>query len=423
MNRRLFLRSAAATMALPALESFRASSATAATVAAGKTVVDAKRLVCIGNSFGFYAPQFFPKQAGALTDLPPLLQPLKDQANNLTVFSNLDHGIKGGHYAVHSFLSGVKHSQASGMSDGNITIDQRAAEAVGLETRFPSLVVGSESGLHGGCQMSWTRTGVRVPPIEGPRELFRKLFVQGDTGKQEAAADAFMLRRSILDATLSDANSLQKQLSGRDKDKLDEYFTSIRDVERRIQQQEKWHGVDKPSAPIDEPSNGNIVENIPLLYELLALALETDSTRIASFEMAGARFQTGLLDLQDGYHAYSHHGQRPEAIKALIALEKYQVEHFSKFLDRLSTAKSPSGKSLLDQTSVLFGSGMGNANAHTNHDLPIIMAGRGYQTGTHIEMPKQKSQRVPLSNLFLSILNDLGVEDEVFAHSTGTLTI
>ena len=176
-------------------------------------------------------------------------------------------------------------------------------------------------------------------------------------------------------------------------------------------------------APMKEPTNRNLVEDIPLLYRLIALALETDSTRIASFEMAGAQFNTGILGLSNGYHAYSHHGQRQENIDALLTLETYQTECFAHFLDQLSSNKSPDGSSLLDQTTILFGSGMGNGNAHTNNDLPILMAGRGYQTGSHKIMPSAKNKRIPLSNLYLSILQDLGIEDEGFAHSNGTLTI
>ena len=223
MRRRSFLRGTLGAMALPALESvgFAQINSTKAS----------KRLVCIGNSFGFHAPHFFPKDGGKFISIPPALLPLKKHLKNCTLFSNLDHGVKGGHFAVHSFLSGVKQSQAASMPNGNLSLDQRAAEVLGSQTRFPSLVIGSENGLHGGCQMSWTRSGVRVPPIEGPRELFRKLYLQDDQKNQKIFRQNFDLKKSILDATLEDAKSLSKGLTGRDRDKLDEYFTSIREVE------------------------------------------------------------------------------------------------------------------------------------------------------------------------------------------------
>jgi len=422
MNRRLFLRGSLGALALPALESIALSKIQTAKVNLAPTH-EVKRLVCIGNSFGFHASHFFPTDLGPIRSLPKALDPLKRNLNQTTVFSNLDHGVKGGHYAVHSFLSGVKQSQASSMPNGNLSLDQRAAEVFGYKTRFPSLVVGSENGLHGGCQMSWTRSGVRVPPIEGPKNLFRKLFIQEKSKSNPQVLQQFDLGKSILDASLEDARNLGKRLNGRDRDKLDEYFTSIREVETNIQQKEKWHSVPKPIAPIDEPVNRNLVEDIPVLYKLIALALETDSTRIASFEMAGAQFNTGLLGLNNGYHAYSHHGQKQENIDALLALELYQVKCFSQFLDQLKSTQSPNGSSLLDETTVLFGSGMGNGNAHTNNNLPILVAGRGFQTGSHLALPEAKNKRVPLSNLYLSVLNQLGVEDETFAHSTGTLTL
>ena len=416
------MRGSMGALALPALESFglpKGQGGADLRLANGTP----KRLVCIGNSFGFHAPHFFPKESGFIQSAPKALLPVQRHLDELSVFSHLDHGVKGGHYAVHSFLSGVKQSQAASMPNGNLSLDQRAAEAIGSQTRFPSLVIGSENGLHGGCQMSWTRTGVRVPPIEGPRDLFRKLFIADETKNQKNLLDQFHLKQSILDSNLEGARDLGKRLNGRDRDKLDEYFTSVRDVETKIQKRRIWHSVPKPKPSIEEPENRNLVEDIPLLYQLIGLALETDSTRIASFEMAGAQFNTGLLGLGNGYHAYSHHGKKQENIDALLSLETYQMECFAKFLDQLKASKSPNGASLLDETTVLFGSGMGNGNAHTNYDLPILMAGRGYQTGAHYEMPAPKNKRVPLSNLYLSILNQLGVEDDSFAHSTGTLTL
>ena len=196
----------------------------------------------------------------------------------------------------------------------------------------------------------------------------------------------------------------------------------MRDVERRIQQRERWQAIPKPEAPFEEPRNKNLVDDIPDLYELIALALEIDSTRIASLELAGANFNTGILSLNKGYHALSHHGQDPSNIAGLVKLETYQMLQFSKFLDRLKSVKGVQGETLFDQTAVLFGSGMGNANAHTNSDLPIILAGGGYRLGEHRVMPAMKAERVPLSNLFLSLLQRMGVEDDGFGHSTGTLT-
>lgn len=417
--RRLFLKSAVAAMSLPALESI--TPQVIAKELPASTSAQSKRMVCIGNSFGMYQPDFFPKTVGTDYEMPKLLKPLERHRADFTVFSNLDHGIKGGHFSVHSFLSGVKFSNAKSMPSGNITLDQRAAEVVGVQTRFPSLTIGSADGLHGGCQMSWTRTGVRVPPITGPKELFQKLFGNVPDSTKGNATDRFRLHGSILDAIGEQANSLGRRVSRRDQQKLDEYFSSIRDVERRIQQRQRWLSIPKPKPPIGEPTNENLVDDIPELYELIALALETDSTRIASLELAGADFKTSILGIKKGYHSLSHHGKDPNNIRDLVELETYQMQQLGVFIDRLKSIKTPDANgSLLDQTAVMFGSGMGNANSHTNTDLPIIVAGGGYRLGEHRVMPSAKHKRVPLCNLFLSLLHRLGIEDESFGLSDGT---
>jgi hypothetical protein len=418
-QRRLFLKSAFATLAIPAMEALPAASLLAQTPAQRSS--ESKRMVCIGNSFGMYQPKFFPKQAGRDYAMTQLLKPIERHRKDFSVFSNLDHGIKGGHFSVHSFLCGVRLEDSSAMPDGNISLDQRAAEVLGPKTRFASLTIGSTDGLHGGCKMSWTRTGVRVPPISGPRELFRKLFVNVDKSKTAEVMDRFNLHGSILDAVQDEAKSLGRRVSKRDQSKLDEYFSSVRDVEKRIQQQERWQLIPKPKPSIDEPENENLIDDIPDLYELIAIALEIDATRIASLELAGTNFKTSILGLKKGYHALSHHGKDPENIAGLVKLEEYQMQQFSVFLDRLKSIQTPDGNgNLLDQTAILFGSGMGNANSHTNTDLPIIVAGGGFKLGEHRILPKQKQKRIPLCNLYLTMLHRLGIEDSSFGNSNGT---
>ena len=420
MNRRVFLKSSFATLALPALESISAALPTGA--AKASSVKAPTRLVCVGNSFGMYPPHFFPSEAGPNYQMTHLLSPLEKYRNRFSVFSHLDHDIKGGHFSVHSFLSGVKMGDAKGMPEGNITIDQRAAEHVGAGTRFPSLTIGSEDGLHGGCHMCWTRTGVRVPPIQGPRELFRKLFINENAAAQEQAADNFSLRRSILDTVSEEAKSLERRLSGQDREKLDEYFSSVRDVETNLELDKRWSKVPKPEAPFAMPEDRSLVKDIPVMYDLIAIALKTDSTRVASFEMAGTGFDTSFFGFSDGYHKLSHHGKKPETVKLLVEIELYQMQQLARFLDKLDSIKEPDANgSLLDRSMVLFGSGMGNGNAHVNTDLPIILAGGGFKLGEHRIYPEERSKRVPLCNLYLSMLQRFGVETEFFGTSTGTL--
>jgi hypothetical protein len=284
------------------------------------------------------------------------------------------------------------------------------------------MTIGSEDGLHGGCQMSWTRSGTRVPPIAGPRELFRALFVNGGTAEKVRAKDRIHLQGSILDAVLGDAKSLKRRIGHADQEKLDEYFASIRDVEVKLELDTHWQQVPKPKASIKEPHNRTMVEDLALLYDLIILALQTDSTRVATLEVGG-NFRASDLGIRKGYHALSHHGKVQASIDDLVKIELYQMQAFAGFVEKLKTVKEPLGDgTLLDRTMVLMGSGMGNANSHTNNNLPIILAGGGFKHGTYREYPKEKRKRVPLSNLYVSMLQQFGVETEFFGLSTSTLT-
>ncbi len=419
-SRRFFLRAAGISLGLPCFDSLPKRLAFGAVEQVASATTDAKRMVCVGNMLGFYPPTFIPEKTGSDYELSRVLSPLKDHRENFTVISGLDHGVKGGHFAIHAFLSGVRAVDAKAMPDANISLDQFAAESIGGFTRFPSLTVGSEDGIHGGCQMCWTRSGTRVPPIQGPRELFRKMFVEDSQNSKDRASDRILLHASILDSVLGDANSLQKKLNARDKTKLDEYLTSIRDIEKQLELDKKWTQVPKPKALIDEPEDDGMVSDLPELYDLIALALQTDSTRIATLEIAGG-FEVSDLGFRKDYHALSHHGQVQESIDALIAIETYQIEQFSRFLSKLQSIEMGSSN-LLDKTMVLLGSGMGNANSHTNSNLPIVLAGGNFKHGQHVQFDPKLRTRPPLSNLYVSMLQELGVESDRFATSTGTLT-
>jgi hypothetical protein len=395
-------------------QSVGGSSAVQAAKGAG---AGARRFVAVGNLLGFQVKSLFPTTPGKAYEKTTLLEPLWDNRNQMTLLRGLDHGIKGGHFAVHSFLSGVLNSEAQNRPDGNVTIDQYLADEVGFETRFPSLTVGSEGGIHGGCQIAWTKSGVRVPPITGPADLFERLFISDSKDRQERRLEENKVQASILDAVLEEANSLSRKVNKEDKDKLDEYLTSVRDVEKRLELRKRWTTQPKPKAPIERPSNRNAVEDLPLLYELIALALQTDSTRIATLEIGGD-FMPQNLGIKKDYHGLSHHGNDPESIASLIALEKYQIQHFGKFLTRLSKMND-GDRMLLDSTTVLFGSGMGDANTHRNSDLPIILAGGGYKHGEFRQVPREGINKVPLCNLFVDIAQKMGVETDSFGSSTG----
>ncbi len=420
--RRSFLKASGIAIALPTLISdCRSVGASEEKDLSGDAGSPPTRLVCVGNEFGMYPGAFWPSSKHSEYELTPLLEPLASHTSDFTLFANLDHGLKGGHFAVHTFLTGVKSADAKTMPDGGISLDQRAAEHVGAKTRFPSLTIGSESGLHGGCRMSWTRTGTRVPPIEGPRDLFRLLFIDQKAEAKQANRNRLELQGSILDTVMQEAKSLEKRINPSDQHKLNEYLSSIRDVEISLQLQRQWQSVPKPKTTMEEPKDLGLTRDLPKLYDLIALALQTDSSRVATLEIGGS-FAASDMGIKKGYHSLSHHGQVQENIDLLVQIERYQVEQFSRFLDRLKSIKqSGTEQSLLDSTITLFGSGMGNGNSHTNDNLPIILAGGGFKHGRQHISPSESGRRVPLCNLYLSLLQRFGVETESFSTSTSTL--
>lgn len=427
LRRRSILQAAGISIALPAFDSLpRRAEASEPDLRTTDSPQQPRRMVCIGNMLGFYPEAFWPSEDADnlhanpdALELSTTLASLKPHSGDFTVISGLDHGLKGGHFSIHAFLSGIRSVDAKSMPDGNITLDQYAAETIGGQTRFASLTIGSDSGIHGGCQMSWSRSGTRVPPITGPRELFEKLFVGIAPEDKQRAADRFRMKESILDAVGGDAKSISKQLNRRDAQKLDEYLTSIREVEQRLGDSKQWIDVEKPPAPFDPPRNTNMVDDLPMLYDLIAIALQTDSTRIATLEIGGD-FEARDFGINSGYHSLSHHGQRQSSIDALKKIESYQVEQFSRFLTKLRETDC-GGSSLLDHTSVLFGSGMGNANSHTNTNLPIVVAGGGVRHRGLLSFRTSDSNRPPLTNLYLTLLHRFGVATDRFSTSTGTL--
>ena len=420
-RRKFVIQSATGSLAIPFLPSLsNGHSEGGQQLFQNRAGIKARRFVAIGNLLGFQLKHFFPQTEGKKFEETRLLKPLSANRDQITVYRGLDHGIRGGHFAVHSFLSGLLHHESKNRKNGNITIDQFIANEIGRQTRFPSLTVGSEGGIHGGCQLSWTKSGVRVPPITGPEELFDRLFATETKEQRGRKVEENALQSSILDSITEEAGSLAKRVNQEDKSKLDEYLSSIRDVEKRLELRKRWADQPKPKAPIERPSNRNTVDDLPMLYELIALALQTDSTRVATLEIGGS-FLPQHLGIRKSYHGLSHHGNDKKAIENLVTLELYQIKQFGKFLTRLSGIQD-GDQSLLDSTAVLFGSGMGNANSHTNTDLPIIMAGGGYATGKFKKVQSKGPGKIPLCNLLLDVAQRTGVKTSSFGTSTGTLS-
>ena len=402
IDRRKFLQGMGVTLALPWLES---------SMMAAPTRI--KRLVCFGNHLGFYPEAFFPKNSGADFIISPTLKHIEKHRKDFTVFSNLDDGTNGGHAGVHAFLSGgIRKEMAAGFPEKNISIDQVAAEHVGSATRFPSITAGIDSGTN----MVWKRSGVSVPPINNPAQLFRALFVDQDNASRVMQRKVLLHRSSVLDALRESAKTLNGKLDASDRDKLDQYLTSVREVERRLQMSREWLDKPKPKSPIKTigQAERQHIEEMPLLCDLLALALQTDSTRVTTFEVP-ISFRTSELNV-GGYHSLSHHSKSEDRLGQLQKVEKYWMEQFGFFLNRLKEKK------VFNDTLVILGSGMSDGSRHSNRDLPVLLAGGGIKHEGHLICPAEGSKRIPLSNLLLSTLQWFGCDRERFGKSTGAFS-
>jgi hypothetical protein len=375
------------------------------------------RMAVISVPFGMVVDQFHPTKAGSGYDLTSTLQPLSKLKSEFTVFSNLDHGVRGGHGANHTLLSGIKSTERAAFPDGNLTVDQRAAELVGHRTRFPSLVFWQDG-------MSYTRTGVRVPSIDKPSKAFRLLFVDSTEKERKFERDALASSGSILDAVQADAKSLNTELGSEDQVKLEEYFTSIRETEKKLELAEDWVDRPKPNpqdASLKQVASGARDEKIgstlvDAWLDLMFLALQTNSSHVVSLAVGNCNW--GLEGVIDSYHTLSHHGQREDKLTQLALVEKFLMGRLAHFIARLQDTKQADGTSLLSSTQVLFGSGLGSGSRHSNDNLPMILSGGGFKHGQHLDGQGKQ----PLCNMYLSMLQQMGAEQDSFNRSQGTLT-
>jgi len=419
IERRRFLRAAGVTLALPGLECFSAG------VAGAAAVEPVRRMILISNNLGVLPKLFFPQSTGRNYELSPYLTGLAEHRSDFTVFSGLSHpAVEGGHSTENCFLTGARGPTKSGFRN-TISLDQFAAERLGQSTRFPTLNLGVNIDK-ANRSLSWTRDGVLLPAEDTAPALFRKMFIQG-----EPEAVARQLRRleergSILDTLLEDAGQFSHRLGRDDRQRLDQYLTSVREVEGRLQMMREWEQRPKPlarqAAPPDIQDKKLFFAKLELMLSMAQLAIESDSTRVVTL-MVDA-FATPVFKLRenqdttDGYHNLSHHGQAAEKLQQLENAERQQMALLAKLLRSLANARE-NGQRLLDTTMVLYGSNMGDANTHDNSNLPILLAGGGFRHGKHIAFGHDNN--TPLANMFVAMLQRLGVDCESFASSTGRL--
>ncbi len=422
LSRRHFLRGAGVALSLPFLDamlpSFARAQASSSPLAPG---AKPRRMFAVEHNLGFVPANFFPKTPGRDYVLSPYLELIKEHRNNFTVFSGTSlPNVVGSHPTEVAWLTGAPHP-ASGSFKNTISLDQVVAQRLGTLTRFPSLTL----SINGNTGLSFTGGGVAIPPEQKAANVYKQLFVQGTPDEVEAQILRLETGRSILDTVTDQSKDLKRKISAEDRERVDQFFTGVRTLERNLEASQGWERKPKPAVttpvPVDPASNGLLVEKEKVMYDTVLLALQTDSTRAITLFVSGTG--TPVIESKVGvtiteqYHGLSHHGKQPEKLTQLQAIDVQHFKNLNRFLDGLKAA-TEGGETLLDRTQVLFGSNFYDANSHLTTNLPTILAGGGFKHGQHLMFDPDNNY--PLSNLHLTMLHRLGIEEKYFSSSTGT---
>ncbi|MSU73291.1 MAG: DUF1552 domain-containing protein [Opitutus sp.] len=424
MSRRHFLRGTGVTLSLPFLEAmtpaFARAQASSSPLAPG---VKPRRMFAVMNNLGFVPANFFPHGAGRDYAASPYLALLKEHRNDFTVFTGVSlPNVSNSHSTEVCFITGAPGS-GSGTFRNTISLDQVAAEVIGVQTRFPSLTLAINAN---NLSLSFTGNGVGIPPEEKAAAVFKQLFVQGSPAEVAAQVRRLAIGRSILDTVSAQVKHMERDLGASDRERIDQYFTSVRDLESRLQASQGWEKTPKPvvsaPVPVDPGSPTKFIEKVAVMFDLARLVFETDSTRAITLFIAADR--TPVVDspldvtITEGYHGLSHHGKSEDKLNQLRALDVAQFKLFNKLLADMKGAKE-NGESLLERTMVLFGSNFFDANSHLTKNMPIVLAGGGFKHGQHLVFDTETNY--PLTNLHLAMLHRLGIEKDRFSSSTGTM--
>ncbi|MGE0127513.1 MAG: DUF1552 domain-containing protein [Blastocatellales bacterium] len=421
LSRRTFLRGTGVALSLPMLDAMLPAFARAE----AKQAVP-RRLFAICNNLGVLPWKFFPAadQKGFNYQLSPYLEELRDHRNDFTVFSGVWHpDVDAGHPADNCFLTAAPHPSSGGFRN-TISLDQYAAEQIGNQTRFPSLTLGVniQKGQH---SLSWTSGGVLIPSEEKPSEIFKRMFVTGTPEEVQAQVRRLALGQSVMDSVADQTRRLQRDLGPRDRERLDQYMTGVRDLEKRLGQAAEWEQKPKPVVNYPQPEDTaeprDYFEKVRLMYDLARLAFETDSTRLVALMLDSVNspaIRIGDEVMSDSYHAISHHGRKPEKLRQHEIADRMQMRALDKLFCDLKSVRE-GDQTLLDRTMVLYGTNLGDANTHVTTNLPVLFAGGGFRHGQHLAFDRERNY--PLPNLFVNILQRLGLEADRFATSTGTM--
>jgi hypothetical protein len=423
ISRRHFLRGTGIALSLPFLDAMLPPFARAATSSSPLAPgAKPRRMFGICNNLGLRPDLFFPKDSGPNYTPSPYLQLLQEHRRDFTVLSGVSHpNVDGGHPSDIAFLTAAPHPASSSFRN-TISLDQHIAERIGTLTRFPSLTLAVNGGARG---LSWTGTGVAIPPEGRAADVFNQLFLQGTPEQVQAQIRNLDRGRSILDTLAEQAATLQRNLGARDRSRLDQYLTSVRDLEHRLQESRGWESKPKPvvnvAAPIDPASPAQYMDKVKIMYDLVRLTFETDSTRAVTLMLNSVGTPVITLSgetITDSYHNLSHHGKAEEKLTQLRTLDEWHMKLLAGLFKDLKAVRE-GDETLLDHTMILYGSNLGDANAHSTTNMPTIFAGGGFRHGQHLALGKE--QDYPLPNLFVSMLQRMGLEESKFASSSGTM--
>ncbi len=417
LSRRTLLRGAGVSLALPLLNVM--SPAVNAQDKAGLP----RRMFAICNNLGLLPAEFFPAGAGSNYVASPYLKLLEDHRGKFTVFSGVSHpNVDGGHPSDISFLTAAPHPASSSFRN-SISLDQYIAERIGSQTRFPSLTLSVNTGFR---SLSWSGSGVAIPPEQSAASVFRQMFIQGTPQEVEAKIAELDTGRSILDAVTDQVRRLESSVGSQDRARLDQYFTSVRDLEGRLQASRGWERKPKPvvkeSEPQDLPNPAMYMAKVAQMYSLVRLAYETDSTRAVTLmldSVSSPALQIRGAAINDGYHNLSHHGKSEDKLSQLRIIDTMHMRLLADLFKGLQSV-AEDGDTLLDRTMVLYGSNLGDANAHSTTNMPTLLAGGGFKHAGHLAFNRE--QNYPLPNLFVSMLQRMGIETDKFASATGAMT-
>ena len=413
VSRRTFLKGAGVSMALPWLDSMLPA------FAAPAAATQPRRFVSISLALGLHGPNLNPVNTGFNYTPSKYLSAIPDILGDMTVVTGSSHpGVSGGHNAEGSILTAAPYSR-NGVFRNTISLDQHMAKHLGHYTRFPSLALNT----HSNNSPSYTENGSMIPAEHSPSKLFNLLFVTDSPEERNRQKSRLRQGRSIMDVVSDDARRLQRDVGKADREKLDQYFTSVRNFEKRLAESEEWVGRPKPkvdmAAPIDVTDNKEIIRQKQAMLDIMYLAIQTDSTRFMTLHLNGSGGPVPIAGVEEAYHSLSHHGLDENKIDQLTLVETEMVKAWGGFVRQLK--ETPGGQgTLLDQTMVLLTSNLGNASAHDNKNMPVLFAGGGFKHGQHLAFDQDNNY--PLPNMYVSALQRIGLETDKFATSTGTLT-